>query len=308
MEKKLLGGKRNKINLEKYGIGICNIILFNRLGMNRIVITLITLLNAFELFAQTDLIFNYYCGNFKNDVKTTISIQSNNKSIELLNDTVRTSEYHKKDFFNEKNYMLKVIFDNKRFGTDSLNYSFSLSGNETSVNIRINFYLDKKVSQKKDKEEFVSGHIEVTKYYKPTQDIEIHYIKMKEPDEYYKEPFFVLKNNSNDTIYGEWLPGYFWGTISYLREDSTWTNQFGGEICTTFAPAPPLYPDSTTIASVASFGWKNNLPKKHYKYEVLYSINKFYGKGLSKYLEKKNFVWWADTKSFSKLSYEFDIE
>jgi hypothetical protein len=168
--------------------------------------------------------------------------------------------------------------------------------------------LDKNSSIKKRQKESVSGHIVVTKYYKPAQNIEIQYIKMKDPDEYYKEPFFLLKNNSNDTIYGEYLPGYFWGAISYLREDSTWTNQFGGQIDYNFSSRPPLYPDSTTIASVASFGWRNNLPKMHYKYRVLYSINKFYGHGLSKYLEKQSFVWWADTKSFYRLSYEFDIK
>lgn len=265
--------------------------------------------SSFVALAQIDLNFEYYCdNNFKNDVKTTIVLQGNNQSIELLNDTVRKIQYSQKNFFDDKNYNVLVAFENKYFGKDSLAYSFSLNGNETDVNIQINIYLHKEGFAKKDKKESVSGNIEVRKYYKPTQNIKIHYIKMKEPDEYYKEPFFLLQNNSTDTIYGEWLPGYFWGNISYLKEDSTWTKQYGGEICMTFAPAPPLYPDSTAIASVASFGWKNNLPKAHYKYKVLYSVNKYYGRGLSKYLENKNFVWWADTKSFYRLFYEFDIK
>jgi len=58
---------------------------------------------------------------------------------------------------------------------------------------------------------------------------EIQYLPKEKGDEYYKAPFFMLKNNSNDTIYGQYHPNYFWGSISFLV-DSIWTTDYFGRL------------------------------------------------------------------------------
>ncbi|MDD3724651.1 MAG: hypothetical protein PHV83_03880 [Bacteroidales bacterium] len=63
-----------------------------------------------------------------------------------------------------------------------------------------------------------------------------------------------------------------------------------------------------SIAQVGSFGWRNELPKAHHKYTLLYTTDKNTSGGKLRYLEKDNFVWWAETKRYYRLIYEFDVE
>lgn len=72
-----------------------------------------------------------------------------------------------------------------------------------------------------------------------------------------KDHSLKIKNNSKDTLYGEYLPGYFWGTLSYIRNDSILATRTG-RIDYTFDNPPPLYPDSVKIATVGSFGLTKN--------------------------------------------------
>jgi len=150
-----------------------------------------------------------------------------------------------------------------------------------------------------------NAFVYVIKYYNSTHALDIQYLPNKKGNEYFREPFFLLKNNSNDTIYGEYNQGYFWGKISFLIKDSVWSENYVGRIDANFDNPPPLYPDSTKFAWVGSFGWRNDLPKNRYKYTLqYYTTDK--NKGIR--LNKRKFAWRADTKKYYQLIYEFDIE
>jgi hypothetical protein len=221
--------------------------------------------------------------------------------MELFNDTVRIFEKNIESFLSENEYILSVEI----IGKETLDYPFTLLGNETDIEINVNFNAKYDLfSEHKSKE---NGRVEILKYYNFIHNLDIQYLPNLKGSEYYKSPFFSLKNNSNDTIYGEHLTGYFWGSISFLK-DSVWSNDYFGMLDYNFAGALPLFPDSVTITQVGSFGWRNDLPKNHYKYTLLYTTDKNISRGAKRYLETDNFVWWARTTKYYRLMYEFDIE
>lgn len=271
-----------KLNIFTYGIILC-------LSLNSI--------------AQTKLNFNYYCSTSVLD-KTNVSVwlQFPNSKIEILNDTVKKFENTINISSKKTDIILSVEFKNKTINKEVLNYPFSLGGNEKDIEINVEFS-----NNTFDKKKRQSGSIEVIKYYEPNQNIEIQYLPKIKGDEYFKAPFLKLKNNSGDTIYGQYLNGYFWGSISFLI-DSVWSRDYFGMLDYNFAGGSPLFPDSTTIAQVGSFGWRNELPKAHHKYTLLYTTDKNTSGGKLRYLEKDNFVWWAETKRYYRLIYEFDVE
>ena len=251
--------------------------------------------------AQTKLNFKYDCSNSVETTRVFVYLKYSNNKIELLNDTVRLFEKSLNIPAKETNYILSVEFENKTIGKEALNYPFTLVGNETDVEINVGF--DRNNWLKKE-----SGSIKVVKYFKSNHILEIHYFPKMKGNEYFKAPFFMLKNNSNDTIYGQYISGYFWGSISFLV-DSIWSREIFGMLDYNFAGGSPLFPDSVTVAQVGSFGWRNELPKVRYKYTLLYTTDRrSVGGGVRQYLEKDNFVWWADTKKYYRLIYEFDVK
>ncbi|GHT23787.1 hypothetical protein FACS189430_07600 [Bacteroidia bacterium] len=238
------------------------------------------------------------------ETRVSVFLKSSTDEIEFLNDTVRKVENILNISSKVEDYILFVEFENKTIGKEALNYPFSLIGNETDIEINVRFW---KQSTSFDKKKKDNGSIEIIKYYEPNHYIEIKYLPKMKGYEYYKAPFFMLKNNSTDTIYGRYIKDYFWGSISFLV-DSIWSRDYFGQLDTNFAGGSPLFPDSLTVAWVGSFGWRNKLPKNRYKYTLLYTTDKNIRSGGRQYLENDNFVWWADTKKYYRLIYEFDAE
>lgn len=254
--------------------------------------------------SQTILNFKYECSDFISDkTHASVYLKDTDDKIQLFSDAIRELEKSITIPSKEDNYILSVEFENKTIGKKILDYPFILTGNESDIeiNVRLN------ESNRFDKSKKVNGIIKIIKYYKADNNVEIKYLPKLKGDEYYKAPFFLLKNNSNDTIYGQYIKGYFWGSIS-LQLDSVWSNDYFGRLDYNFAGGSPLFPDSVTIAQVGSFGWRNELPKAHYKYTLLYTTDKNTGTGVKQHSEKDNFVWWADTKRYYRLIYKFDIE
>ena len=247
--------------------------------------------------AQTKLNFKYYCLDFVETTRVSVYLKYSNNKIELLNDTVREFEKRLIIPTGKNDYILSVEFENKTIGKEALNYPFTLLGTETDI--KVNVILTRNVWLEKE-----AGVIEIIKYYDEANHLEIEYLSEVKGGGSFRGPFFMLKNNSNDTIYGKHLRGYFWGTLSFLF-DSVWSHEIFGQLDYDFVPRPPLFPDSTVIATVGSFGWQNELPKFWYRYTLLYYTT---DKNTHKRLEKDNFIWRADTKKYYRLVYEFEVE
>jgi hypothetical protein len=234
-----------------------------------------------------------------------------NKTYTLFSDTINESNYSNKNFFKTKGkYTISIFFEAEKYGSDSIDYNFELNGYEINTEISVRFDYRERLLKKGDiyekGEKVLNGYIEVDNYYKAPKSIKIKLDKNHIGDEYYKGPFFAIKNNSNDTLYGEHLPGYFWGTLSYLRNDTIIATRIGS-ICYEFADSPPLYPDSTKLATVGSFGLTEKLAPFNYRFEVIL-VKKRVSQGIGIFEERKNFIWWAGTKEYYKLKYDFKID
>ncbi len=102
------------------------------------------------------------------------------------------------------------------------------------------------------------------------------------------------------------MPGYFWGALSYIRNDSILATKIG-ILDYEFVASPPLYPDSTKLATVGSFGLTKKLMPFNYRFEVMLA-DKWQSQGIGVYKERQNIDWWAGTKNYYKLKYDFKVD
>jgi len=280
----------------------------------RLTYGLFLLLISSKLVGQTDLQLNYkYSEDFKKPVFSVIKLHFPNGKIDkLYTDTLKTFDLFKPNYLkNSGSYSLYVFFAKNDLKTDSLSYNFKLDGKETDVKVDISFYIDRQRIRQGgkwiEKSKIPRGTIYVTKYYEAPKSVHVNIDSTELGDEYYKGPFFKITNNSRDTIYGEYLPGYFWGTLSIQRNDSTWSRNYTGNIDTEFVGKPPLSPDSSRIATVGSFGMFKKLFKTSYCYELLFTKNNK-SRGASLYENHETFQWWTTTDEFYRLKYKFKID
>jgi len=268
-----------------------------------------------NLYERNDINFSFEFGDeIASTSKARILLKTPQKEVlNLFTDTISKYEFSKKNYFKSKGkHTLSIYFESKKYGADSLNYDFKLNGKELNVSISISFDYKERLIKQKDiyvkGNKVLNGYIRLNKYYEPPKTIEIHLDTDDIGDEYYRGPFFTIKNNSLDTLYGEHLPGYFWGTLSYMRNDSILRTTIG-TLDYNFVDSPPLYPDSIKIATVGSFGIPVKLAPFEYRFEVMLA-NKWQGigGGVGIYKEQPNFDWWAETKEYYKLKCDFKVE
>ena len=257
-----------------------------------IIYCFVLIVNSLSLFGQVDVQLNYECSD---DLQLFLVFPDG--KVKQLTDTSKKREYCPANYLHDTGkYELKVVFESKKLKKDTVNYSFELNGEETDILIV--------VSLKNE----IHGHILIAKYCKPSNDISI-FLSDVEPSEDADIllPYFTLINNSKDTLYGLYY-GHFWGSISIVNNDSTWSRKIGGTTDGNCASRLPLYPDSVTFATVGTWGYRSNLPKNEYKYELLYTIKKRNVYEHSECIEKSNLTWNAATETYYRLIYEFEIE
>lgn len=216
-----------------------------------------------------------------------------------------------KENFNTKgNYTLSIYWQAENGGEDSIDYNFELQGDEWRTSISVEFD-QKKESYRKGKrnkrgEKMLNGYIRVNKYYHAPKTIEISLDKEDRGSIDYKGPLFEIKNNSTETLYGEYLPGYLWGSLCYVKNDSTYQTR-KGILDYEFVDLPPLYPGSVKLATVGSFGLTEKLPPFDYRFEVMLAKNR-QSTRVEIYKKQKKSIWWAKTNEYYQLEYNFKIE
>jgi len=277
------------------------------------VLSSLLLLMGMTLYGQNDIHFSYECSDKINSpTKASILLKSpDNEISNLFTDKVNNYNFSEKNYFKSKGkYTLSISFEAEKYGKDSLDYDFELNGFEIITVISVAFDYRERLIKKGDifvkGENVLNGYIRLGKYYDTPKSVNIELDKKNTGDEDFEGPFFKIKNNSKDTLYGEHLPGYFWGTLSYLRNDSILMTKIG-ILDYEFVGSPPLYPDSTKIATVGSFGLTKKLIPFEYRFEVMLA-DKWQSQGIGVYKERQNFIWWAGTKKNYKLKYDFKVD
>ena len=205
------------------------------------------------------------------------------------------------------NYRLNVVFSSAISGRDSLEQSFSLSGEEYKVEVRARFERKKKdIFGIKSEDSLTSGLFKIIKYSNPSPLVKIKFLRnsMGENGEF-PGPHFLVRNESRDTLYGEWLPGYFWGTLSRW-EDGKYVGDYCGQICTVCEEEPPLYPNEEKMAWVASFG-RRTAPGK-YRFNLRYSTKRDTMNSTRLFSKSNSFTWWSDVQNWHLLTCEFEVK
>jgi hypothetical protein len=275
-------------------------------------IGLVLLLSCTRIIGQIDLQLNYsYSEDLNKTISSKIALQfPNRKTANLYADTLKSFELLKADYLSiPGSYLLTIYFSDNNTIRDSIDYGIVIDGKETDIEIDISFHYNERLQKVNNqwikKEKIPKGYISVRKYFQPPESIKISLSNLESNDSF-QGPFFRLVNNSRDTLYGEYLPGYFWGSLYISTNDSTWSRKKIGIIDTEFVDSPPLLPDSIKIATVGSFGAYYKLPKCSYKYELLLSNTSTHG--LTKHIDNDCMEWWATTENFYRLIYKFKIE
>ena len=228
------------------------------------------------------------------------------KNTILLDDTVKQMQ---KEIHLEQlgEYRLAAIFSNVLSGRDSLERTFTLTGEEYKVETIAHFQREKKnLSDWKSKDSINSGRFTITKYSKSSPLVKIKFIRNSNGEnEGIPGPQFIVKNESRDTLYGEWLPGYFWGTLSRWV-DGKYVGNMCGQICTTWTEEPPLYPDSVKLAWVGSSG--RRIPPGRYRFNLYYSTENNIKGSATKIYESDTFRWWSSVQNWHLLTCEFETK
>ena len=271
------------------------------------------LIAGIQVYGQNEIKISYQRSNStENPFKTLLFLKSpDGKSSRFTIDTASRFVISQKHPLTQSGkFTLSIQVETKKDWVETLDQDFDINGNELLTEIDIHFTRSQRTLKKVEKKEVnhnpIIGFIEIVKYYEAPKSIRIELDKEFKGDEYMKGPCFLIKNNSTDTLYGEHLPGYFWGSLSVKNNDSI-DYTIKGTIDYNFADSPPLFPDSSTYASVGSFGYRNILRPSQYQFELnLFNKLQTATKQISS--ENKEIVWYVDTKQYWKLKYDFEIE
>ena len=270
-------------------------------------IFILILSNVISVKGQCDMLVDYSVENIPSTSHGTLRmLLPDGKSTILLDDTVKQTkkEYHLEQL---GEYRLTAVFFSALSGRDSLERIFTLTGEEYKVETIVHFSRElKDLFDWKSKDSINSGRFTITMYSHPSPLVKMKYIRSStgENNEF-PGPLFIVKNESRDTLYGEWLPGYLWGTL-YKWVDGEYVGNHSGQICTTWADEPPLYPDSVKPAWVGSSGAR--IPPGKYRFNLYYSTENNIKGAATKIYESDTFRWWSSVQNWHLLTCEFETK
>lgn len=271
----------------------------------KIVTLFLLLFVSLKAFAQTPATFHFNCAQVVKPTYIAAYLKEGDNKIELLDGSA--GEFIRGLILptGVTNYTLSVEFNYKIEGSgtsykESIEYPFTLAGDETEVEITLR--IDYNYSENK-----VEGKIEVLPCYPSQPGLKIEYAPLLNENPDYKGPFFMLTNNTKETIYGRYLPYYYWGTLR-SQTKSEWGPDYFGELDLDFAERSLLTPGSVAVATVGSFGYSNDLEKDHYRYKLLYSTEDKTNSWEIKDSQNKNFTWKCKTAKYYRLVYVFKVE
>ena len=189
-------------------------------------------------------------------------------------------------------YKVFCSFETKGFGLDTLSKEVFFCDKDV-IGIKVHLKYDKG-----------GGFLLIQRTMKPDPRVTLVYSKYF-PTGDYRGPFFKITNNSSYTVYGRYLPGYFWGEIATIK-DGVCGKFRPGIIDTNFADRDPLFPGKSSDAIVGSFGI--SLHPGTYRYKLIYqkdptdfdSASLLYDDGLHE--------WFCSVKDGYQIICDFEIK
>ena len=224
-------------------------------------------------------------------------------SMSLLNDSINRDRtiYQLQQI---GKYKISVQINSVEYGNDEMSLPFVVTGKENRVEANLSFRKEKtNRSDWKCRDSLLGCNVCVKCFYKAPSEVSVKYVGAESGDYYEGQtPLFNIHNGSRDTLYGYWMDGYFWGTLKLLIGDTT--IDIPSNIDLNFVYRPPLYPDSTTFATVGSFG--RPIPRGDYRFNVLYATKR-QSRGLRQAKENDKLRWRTIVQQWYELSCDFSF-
>ena len=238
-------------------------------------VLLLLLAQSTSLRGQCDLHIDYSVKDLPTSSLGTLRLlMPDGTDFILFRDTCRQTEFTcRLEQLGE--YRMTATFTNGIKCNESLEQVFNLTGDEYLVESIVHFRRERMdLSDWSSKDSIPSGFFTITKCLHPSPLVKIKYLytNSRRGDDILG-PIFSIINDSQDTLYGEWLPGYFWGVLSRWK-DGDYVGYSVGSIDTDWVEEPPLFPGQEKNAWVASFG--RITPPGKYRFRLYYTTDSPY--------------------------------
>ncbi len=272
-------------------------------------VLLLLLAQSTSLRGQCDLHIDYSVKDLPTSSLGTLRLlMPDGTDFILFRDTCRQTEFTcRLEQLGE--YRMTATFTNGIKCNESLEQVFNLTGDEYLVESIVHFRRERMdLSDWSSKDSIPSGFFTITKCLHPSPLVKIKYLytNSRRGDDILG-PIFSIINDSQDTLYGEWLPGYFWGVLSRWK-DGDYVGYSVGSIDTDWVEEPPLFPGQEKNAWVASFG--RITPPGKYRFRLYYTTDSPYvskrSAGLTR--ETETFRWWSSVSKWYLLVCDFEIQ
>lgn len=272
-------------------------------------VLLLLLAQSASLHGQCDLHIDYSVKDLPTSSLGTLRLlMPDGTDFILFRDTCRQTEFTcRLEQLGE--YRMTATFTNGIKCIESLEQVFNLTGDEYLVESIVHFRRERMdLSDWSSKDSIPSGFFTITKCLHPSPLVKIKYLytNSRRGDDILG-PIFSIINDSQDTLYGEWLPGYFWGALSRWK-DGDYVGYSVGSIDTDWVEEPPLFPGQEKNAWVASFG--RITPPGKYRFRLYYTTDSPYvskrSAGLTR--ETETFRWWSSVSKWYLLVCDFEIQ
>lgn len=199
--------------------------------------------------------------NFSAGLQSFISVQSPDgllTNVPSDKDTTVLIPLTKEGF-----YDISCSFNSPEFGLDTISRKVLFSDADV-LGIKVNLKYDRENSDARS-----CGSLMIQRILKADSDIKLSYSHYNSGS-LYCGPIFTIENNSSNTLYGRYLPGWFWGEYAKIVDGEAMIFKTG-TIDTCFTEREPLYPGNTREALIGSFG--HMLPPGAYRFNLLYQIS-----------------------------------
>lgn len=272
-------------------------------------VLLLLLAQSTSLRGQCDLHIDYSVKDLPTSSLGTLRLlMPDGTDFILFRDTCRQTEFTcRLEQLGE--YRMTATFTNGIKCNESLEQVFNLTGDEYLVESIVHFRRERMdLSDWSSKDSIPSGFFTITKCLHPSPLVKIKYLytNSRRGDDILG-PIFSIIIDSQDTLYGEWLPGYFWGVLSRWK-DGDYVSYSVGSIDTDWVEEPPLFPGQEKNAWVASFG--RITPPGKYRFRLYYTTDSPYvskrSAGLTR--ETETFRWWSSVSKWYLLVCDFEIQ
>ena len=189
-------------------------------------------------------------------------------------------------------YKVFCAFETKEYGLDTLSKEVFFCNKEViGIKVQLKYGKD-------------SGFLLIQRIMEPDPGVELVYSTFF-PQGYYRGPFFTITNNSQDTVYGRYLPGYFWGEVARIQ-DGVCGEFRPGTIDTNFVEKDPLFPGESTDALVGSFGVR--LYPGMYRFKLFYQKTPTSFDSASLLYDNGRRKWYCSVHDGYQITCDFEIK